>query len=97
MMAEAIGAIYGLKERYQRSVATAASRINSRNAAVYWESERDVEYVATFLKRRRDVEGDTSPELAKWIGAFDADPCEAALEFWFEARKGIDESLRDFL
>jgi len=26
-----------------------------------------------------------------------ASPAEVALEFWFEIRKGIDESLRDFL
>jgi glyceraldehyde-3-phosphate dehydrogenase (ferredoxin) len=97
MMADAIGAVYGMKDRYLAAIGIAASRINSRNAAVYWESERDVTFVRAFLRRRRDVEGDASPELATWIAAFDADPAEAALEFWFELRKGIDESLRDFL
>ncbi|MBL8968442.1 MAG: hypothetical protein JNG85_15670, partial [Spirochaetaceae bacterium] len=97
MMAEAVGAIYGLKAEYLEAVSVAASRINSRNAAVYWESLADVDLVRTFLLRRRDVEKDTSPELARWIAAFEADPAEAALEFWFETRKGIDESLRDFL
>jgi len=97
MMAEAIGLVYGKKEEYLEAVKVAASRINSRNAAVYWESEADLSFVRSFLVRRRDVEKDASPELVRWIAAFDADPKEAALDFWFEMRKGIDESLRDFL
>ncbi|MEI6873655.1 MAG: aldehyde ferredoxin oxidoreductase C-terminal domain-containing protein [Spirochaetota bacterium] len=97
MMAEAIGSVYGLKEEYLTAVSVAASRINSRNAAIFWESSADVELVRTFLRRRRDIEGDESRELAAWIAAFDADASEAALSWWFEVRKGIDESLRDFL
>ena len=96
MMPEAIGSVYGLKEEYLASLAVAASRINSRNSAVFWESEKNLEFVSSFLKRRRDVEGDASPELATWIAAFEKDPHEAGLDFWFEIRKGIDESLRDF-
>jgi glyceraldehyde-3-phosphate dehydrogenase (ferredoxin) len=96
MMPEAMGSVYGLKDRYLAAVAVAASRINSRNAAVFWESARNVEFLRGFLLRRRDVEGDASPELASWIAAFDADPNEAALDYWFEVRKGIDESLREF-
>jgi len=96
MMAEAIGSVYGLKDQYLSAIAVAASRINSRNAAVYWESEADIEFVRSFLKRRRDVDGDTNPELARWISEFETDSKEAALDFWFEVRKGIDESLREF-
>ncbi len=96
MMPEAIGSVYGLKEEYLASLRVAASRINSRNSAVYWESGKNLEFVVTFLRRRRDVEGDTGPELAAWIAAFEKDPREAGLDFWFEVRKGIDESLRDF-
>ncbi|MDP3178487.1 MAG: hypothetical protein Q8M76_11335, partial [Spirochaetaceae bacterium] len=91
------GSVYGMKDEYLAAVATAASRINSRNAAVYWESEKDIEFVKSYLRRRRDIDGDAHPELSKWIAAFEADPREAALDFWFETRKGIDESLRDFL
>ena len=96
MMPEAIGSVYGLKEEYLASLGVAASRINSRNSAVFWESEKNLEFVSSFLIRRRDVEGDASPELAAWIAAFEKDPHEAGLDFWFEIRKGIDESLRDF-
>jgi glyceraldehyde-3-phosphate dehydrogenase (ferredoxin) len=96
MMPEVIGSVYGLKDEYLAAMRVAASRINSRNAAVYWESEKNREFVFSFLKRRRDVDGDASPELAEWIAAFERDPHEASLDFWFEIRKGIDESLRDF-
>jgi glyceraldehyde-3-phosphate dehydrogenase (ferredoxin) len=96
MMAEAIGAVYGLKDRYLETIAITASRINSRNAAVYWESAKNIGFLKSFLLRRRDVDKDASPELAAWIAAFESDPEEAALSFWFEMRKGIDESLREF-
>jgi glyceraldehyde-3-phosphate dehydrogenase (ferredoxin) len=96
MMPEAIGSVYGLKEEYLASLRVAASRINSRNSAVYWESEKNLEFVFSYLRSRRDVEGDSSLELAAWIAAFEKDPHEAGLGYWFEIRKGIDESLRDF-
>jgi glyceraldehyde-3-phosphate dehydrogenase (ferredoxin) len=94
---QAMETLYGKRDEYLRSVSNAASRINSRNAGVYWESERNVLFVRSFLKRVRDVEKKGSRELDRWISAFDEDPGEAALDFWFETKKGIDESLRDFL
>lgn len=94
---QAMDTLYGLRAEYLQSVSNAASRINSRNAGVYWESERNVLFVRSFLKRARDVEKKGNRELDRWISAFDDDPGEAALDFWFETKKGIDESLRDFL
>ena len=46
MMAEAVGSVYGLKDEYLSAVSVAASRINSRNAAVFWESQADVDFDA---------------------------------------------------
>jgi len=63
---------------------------------VYWESERDIDFVLTFLKRARDVERETDPQLLEWIDRFEKDRKEAALDWWFEMRKGVDESLREF-
>ncbi len=96
MMPDVYETLYGLKDAFLAMNAVTASRINSRNSSLFWESERDFDYVHTFLKRKRDVEGDASPELAAWIDLFDKDKKEAGLEFWFEMRKGIDETLRDF-
>lgn len=94
---QAIQTLYGQGHRYLEALSVAASRINSRNAGVYWESKRNIDFIHSYLKRIREVEKKTSPELEHWLSAFEADPAEAALTFWFEIRKGIDESLRDFL
>jgi glyceraldehyde-3-phosphate dehydrogenase (ferredoxin) len=93
---EIFGSLYGKKDELIAATAVTASRINSRNASVYWESERDIDFVRTFLTRLRDVEGETDPVLLEWIARFNADRKEAALDWWFEMRKGIDESLREF-
>ncbi|MCX7025496.1 MAG: aldehyde ferredoxin oxidoreductase [Spirochaetes bacterium] len=97
MMPEVYETLYGLKDAFLAMNAVTASRINSRNSSLFWESERNFDFVYAFLKRKRDVEGDANPDLASWIGRFEADKKEAGLEFWFEMRKGIDETLRDFL
>jgi glyceraldehyde-3-phosphate dehydrogenase (ferredoxin) len=97
MLPDAIESLYGKKDAYLASISVAASRINSRNSGVYWESSRDLELVRSFLVRARDVDKNADPALAAWIDAFDKDPEEAGLDFWFELRKGIDESLRDFM
>jgi glyceraldehyde-3-phosphate dehydrogenase (ferredoxin) len=94
--AEIFGSIFGMKDQLVQSTAVTATRINSRNASVYWESERNIDLVLSFLKRARDVEGETDPQLTEWIQRFEKDRKEAALDWWFETRKGIDESLREF-
>jgi len=90
------GSLYGMKDELLATTTVTASRINSRNASVYWESERNIDFLATFLRRMRDVEGEKDPQLLEWIGRFEKDRKEAALDWWFEMRKGIDESLREF-
>ena len=97
MLPEIVESLFGMKAEFLHLVEVAASRINSRNASVYWESERNLDFVLSFLKRRRDVEGDADPVLQHWIEAFEADKHEAGLAWWYEMRKGIDESLRAFL
>jgi glyceraldehyde-3-phosphate dehydrogenase (ferredoxin) len=97
MLPEIVQALYGKKEGFLDKVAVTASRINSRNASVFWESERNIDFLVSFLRRRRDVDQDPDPTLATWIQRFEQDRNEAALEWWYEVRKGIDESLRAFL
>ena len=96
MMPEVFDSLYGMKAKFLFANTICASRINSRNSSVFWESELNFDYVATFLKRKRDVDKDASPELACWIERFEKDKKEAGLDYWFEIRKGIDESLHDF-
>lgn len=88
--------LYQASEAFLQKISVTASRINSRNASVFWESARNVEYVLSYMKRRMEIEKDPHPELPKWIERFENNPNEASLEWWFEILKGIHESLRDF-
>ena len=96
MLPEIMGTVFGLREPYLERIAATASRLNSRNASVFWESERCADYVHTFLRRKREVDGDESAELTDWLERFRRDKREAALEYWYELHKGAHESLREF-
>jgi hypothetical protein len=43
--------------------------------------ERNFDYVHTFLKRHREVEGTSRPELQGWLDRFEKDKREAAFDF----------------
>ncbi len=96
MLPEVMGSLYDCKEQFLRSVAVLASRINSRNSPIFWESERNIDYLQTFLKRKKEVEKDQDPRLGEWLEKFARNKVEAAKEFWYETLMGIDESLREF-
>ena len=96
MIPEIMGELYQMKDEYLSGISITASRINSRNSSCYWETKRAVEFIQTFLKRKKDVEGDSSPELMKWLTLFENDPGEAGLAFWYDIHKGVQESLREF-
>lgn len=96
LLPEVMGALYDSRERFLRSIDVLASRLHSRNSPIFWESDRDIDYLHTFLKRKREVDNDGRPELGAWLEKFEKDRVEAARDFWYEALKGIDESLREF-
>ncbi len=96
MLPEAVGSLYGCKEEFLRAVDVLASRLQSRNSPIFWESKADIDFLHTFLKRKRDVDREQDPRLAECLEKFDRDRVEAAREFWYETLKGIDESLREF-
>ena len=96
LLPEVMGSLYGKKEEFQRAIAVLASRLHSRNCPIFWESGRNIDFIRTFLERKREVDADQSPELGVWLEKFTHDPLEGAREFWYETLKGIDESLREF-
>ncbi len=96
MLPDIMGSLFDLRDEYLQNNRITASRISSRNSSIYWESKRNIDYIDTFLKRQRDVEGNSDPELLKWIDRFAGDREEAALSYWYEVHKGIQESLREF-
>lgn len=96
MVPEIVESLYGMGKAYEQNLSITASRINSRNASVFWETERSIDLVHTFLRRKRDVEDERDDELIKWLDFFEKDRREASLSFWYEAHKGVHESLREF-
>ncbi len=88
--------IFGLKEAFLKSLSLTAGRITSRNASVFWESERCMDIVTTFLKNKKDIDGVSHPELDQWNDFFTRNRNAAAYEFWYDMHKGIHENLRDF-
>jgi len=95
MIPDIIEKLYGMKEQFMKSILLTASRINSRNNSIFWESARNADFVYTFLKRKKE-KGNTDPELIKWFDYFEKDRKQAALDFWYEIHKGVHESLREF-
>ena len=93
LLPEVMGSLYDRKDQFIHAVNVLASRLNSRNCPVFWESERNIDFVHTFLKRKRDVDNDLNPELVAWLEKFETDKVEGARDFWYETLKGIDESL----
>lgn len=96
MLPEIVESLYGTKKKFLQQISITASRINSRNSSIFWEGERCFDYIVTFLKRKKTVENQEDSELDTWIRYFEKDKKEAALSFWYEMHKGIQESLREF-
>jgi len=96
MLPEAVEVLYAGKERYLRGIDVLASRLNSGNSPIFWESQANIDFLHTFLKRKKEVDQEQDPRLGEWLEKFDQDQVEAAREFWYETLKGIDESLREF-
>jgi glyceraldehyde-3-phosphate dehydrogenase (ferredoxin) len=96
IMPDIIDKLFGLKQQFLTNLKLTASRINSRNASVFWESERNVDFISSFMKKKRDEDKVVSPELDHWIHRFDEHKFEAALDFWYEIHKGIHETLSEF-
>ena len=88
--------IFGEKDAFLNSINMTASRITSRNASVFWESERNMDMVFTFLKNKKEIDGIRHPELDHWVDFFTRDKHAAAYEFWYEMHKGIHEMLREY-
>jgi len=96
MLPEIMDKIYSKKDEFLKNVNMTASRINSRNSSVFWESERNLDFIMEFLKRKLEIEKSDDVDLKNWFEKFKADKFEAGLEFWYEIHKGIQESLKEF-
>jgi glyceraldehyde-3-phosphate dehydrogenase (ferredoxin) len=96
IMPDIIEKLFGYKDVFLRSLSLTASRINSRNASIFWEPERNIDILLSFLKRKKKVDGVRNNQLEYWLKEFTDNKHKAALDFWYEMHKGIHESFREF-
>lgn len=95
MIPEIIGSLFDMKDLFLEKVHQTACHINTRNASIFWEAERNIDFVYTFLKRKQVINNEKSKELSRWIDYFEKDKKEASMNFWYEMHKGMTESLHD--
>ncbi len=88
--------IFGCKDALLKAIHLTASRITSRNASIFWESERVIDMVFLFHKNKKEIEGIQDDDLNYWVEFFERDKYAAAYEYWYEMHKGIHEILREF-
>lgn len=93
MLPEIVKSIFGEDHDLLLNAHITSRRINCRNASVFWESERSIDFVYQYLLRQKCVMKIDDESLDKWIIRFTEDKYQAALDYWYEIRKGIDESL----
>ncbi len=91
MLPQIVEELFALGEELDLSTHITARRINCRNASVFWESERNIDFVHTSLIRMATNTKDEN--LGYWLDRFKQDKRAAAFDFWYEIRKGIDETL----
>lgn len=91
MLPQIVEDLYGLGAQMELATHITARRINCRNAAVFWEAERNADFVHQALLRM-SIRSDDD-DLLRWLVRFAEDKPAAALDYWYEIRKGIDESL----
>jgi glyceraldehyde-3-phosphate dehydrogenase (ferredoxin) len=96
MMPEVMGELFGVEEGFLKNISFTASRINSRNASVFWESERNFDLIHSFIRRQKEVHGTKGDEIDYWLDYFERDKKMAALDYWYEIHKGVHETLREF-
>ena len=96
LLPDIVEQIFGNKAAFLKAIRLTASRITSRNASIFWESERVIDMVHLFHKNKKEIDGIQNEDLDYWIEFFDRDKFVAAYEYWYEMHKGIHETLREF-
>ena len=96
LLPDIVEKIIGDKTAFLKAIHLTASRITSRNASIFWESERVIDIVHLFHKNKKEIDGIQNDDLDYWIEFFDQDKFAAAYEYWYEMHKGIHETLREF-
>lgn len=96
LIPDIVESLFGCGDRFLQSIKLTASRIMSRNASVFWESDRNIDLVHSFLEKKKEVEGSEDADLDFWLNKFRKDKHKAAFDYWYEMHKGVHEVLKEF-
>lgn len=96
MLPEIVETLWGKKDEFLKKLEMTTTRANSRNASVFWESERNIDFIWYFMKRKKEVDQNKSEKFDYWFNLFEKDKYKAAEEYWYEVHKGIHLTLREF-
>ncbi|GAP21326.1 aldehyde ferredoxin oxidoreductase C-terminal domain-containing protein [Leptolinea tardivitalis] len=93
---EILAAHYGLKVNYKEHQFNLARAIHEGESpkSVFWESERVVDLMVTFLEQWSKA-GLKDEQLDIWLERFHTDKMNAAREWWKAVKKGIDEAFAE--
>ena len=90
MTPEIIEHLYGLQKTFSASINSCALDINNQGNPIFWESQKNIDMIHTFLKNKKSIK--YSKELKYWTNLFNDNSKKAAKKFWEEIYKGVQES-----
>jgi len=93
MTPKMIGHLYGLEDEFVSKVENFAIKINDQGKPIFWESQKNIDIVDTFLKKKESIK--YFDELKNWLEFFEKDKNAAAKSFWQEIYQGVQESFND--
>jgi glyceraldehyde-3-phosphate dehydrogenase (ferredoxin) len=96
LMPDIVESLFGCKEAMLKAVSLSASRITSRNASVFFESQRNTDLLHRFLRKKAETTHTTDNELLHWLKRFSENQHQASIDFWYEIHQGLHETLREF-
>lgn len=96
LMPDIVESLFGCKEAMLKAVSLSASRITSRNASVFFESQRNTDLLHRFLRKKAETTLTNDKELLHWLDRFSENQHQASIDFWYEIHQGLHETLREF-
>lgn len=90
LVGDIIDKLYNVKIDYYKHHRKLAQMINQGNQPVFWESERVVDIIHSYLEKVQSED----PDLKTWLKKFEEDKWKAAKEYWDEILRGIEEGMK---
>lgn len=90
-----MGALFDKQSQFIQVTSRTEAKLWNENSPVFWESERNIDFVFSSLERFHLIGNNSSPDLMRWIDFFAKDKRKAAIDFWFEMQKGSYEQIEN--